>query len=163
MEPSIWGKHGWIFLHSVTMAYPDNPTLEDKQNFKTFFNLLRHTLPCNVCKVNYGKHWDSNPPKGVFDSKRSLVEWFIGIHNTANKFAKKPILTYDQVIDHYKILYKTGELPNSMTASSPIISKQEITKQLEKSANNTIIYIYLIILLIFLVAGIGIKMTYFNA
>ena len=36
MEPEIWGPHAWQFLHSITLSYPDNPTLEDKNNHAQF-------------------------------------------------------------------------------------------------------------------------------
>ena len=36
MEAKIWGPHAWIFLHSITMAYPENPTDNDKKYMKIF-------------------------------------------------------------------------------------------------------------------------------
>ena len=38
MDPRIWGPPAWTFLHSVTLAYPDNPTETDRTNYKKFFN-----------------------------------------------------------------------------------------------------------------------------
>ena len=46
MRPEIWGPHAWIFLHSVTLEYPDNPTDEDKQNMINFIDSLGNVLPC---------------------------------------------------------------------------------------------------------------------
>ena len=37
MDPEVWGPHGWYFLHSITLAYPDNPTDDDKTYHKNFF------------------------------------------------------------------------------------------------------------------------------
>ena len=37
MKKNFWGPSGWLFLHSVTFQYPDNPSDEDKYNYKVFF------------------------------------------------------------------------------------------------------------------------------
>ena len=56
MNPKIWGKHAWIFLHSITLAYPNCPTDEEKNNTKNFFISLENILPCYECRRNYKKH-----------------------------------------------------------------------------------------------------------
>ena len=44
MNPKFWGPHGWIFLHSVTMNYPKEPSLEDKTLSRNFFASLTKVL-----------------------------------------------------------------------------------------------------------------------
>ena len=40
MNPKIWGPHAWIFLHSITLNYPENPTPElKKNNIKDFLKV----------------------------------------------------------------------------------------------------------------------------
>ena len=46
MDPNIWGPHAWMFLHSITLTYPEKPTNLDKTNFEMFFNSLQPVLPC---------------------------------------------------------------------------------------------------------------------
>ena len=53
MDPEIWGPHAWIFLHSVTLAYPENPTNIDKKNFELFFNSMQPIIPCQKCSNHY--------------------------------------------------------------------------------------------------------------
>ena len=53
MEPKIWGEHAWIFLHTITLNFPENPTFEDKHNYKTFFESLKYILPCPTCREHY--------------------------------------------------------------------------------------------------------------
>ena len=55
LKPKIWGPHGWKFMHFVSLGYPDNPTDQDKQNYKNFYYSLQHILPCEKCAQNY-KH-----------------------------------------------------------------------------------------------------------
>ena len=61
MEPTIWGKHAWVFLHSISMNYPDKPSISDKKNYKDFFENLKFILPCEVCKKHYSQHIHKNP------------------------------------------------------------------------------------------------------
>ena len=49
----IWGPSMWIALHSISFCYPINPTYEEKQNYKKFFELLGELLPCLYCKESY--------------------------------------------------------------------------------------------------------------
>ena len=46
MDPEIWGPSAWIFLHTITLNYPNNPTIYDKQNYKNF--LLIYIIFCLV-------------------------------------------------------------------------------------------------------------------
>jgi hypothetical protein len=108
MEPNIWGKHAWIFLHSVSMNYPDNPTNDDRKNYKNFFENLRFILPCEVCKKHYSKHIQSKPIEHSLHSKKKLVEWVIEVHNQVNISLNKPTMSYDQVIDLYKKIYNNS-------------------------------------------------------
>ena len=38
MNPEVWGPPAWTFLHSITLAYPDNPSDIDKSNYENFFS-----------------------------------------------------------------------------------------------------------------------------
>jgi len=109
MDPQIWGKHGWIFLHSVTLAYPDEPTENDKQNYRTFFNILPTILPCNACRQNLNKHMEKVSLEQALTTKKSLVKWLIAVHNETNATLGKPILSYEEVIAIYKQLYSQSK------------------------------------------------------
>ena len=72
MDPEIWGPHAWIFLHSVTIAYPDNPSAQDKKNYKNFFYSLHNILPCQTCAHNYIGHLQKIPLTNNILSDKSL-------------------------------------------------------------------------------------------
>ena len=38
LNPKVWGPHAWFFLETVAMAYPIDPTNEDKQLYKLHVN-----------------------------------------------------------------------------------------------------------------------------
>jgi hypothetical protein len=109
MNPEIWGPKAWLFLHSITLAYPNNPTETDKNNYKVFFNTLQHVLPCQKCSYNFQNNFKNNSIDNHLDSKKSLVKWLIGIHNSINEENNKSIMTYDEVVKYYKQIYNISK------------------------------------------------------
>ena len=51
MQVNKWGPGGWAFMHTITFNYPLNPTDDDKQHYKNFFQSLKYILPCNYCRI----------------------------------------------------------------------------------------------------------------
>lgn len=102
MNPKFWGPHGWIFLHSVTMNYPKQPTIEDKTLYRDFFRSLRKVLPCEKCAYHYRQHIIDDPIEPVLENRDTLVRWLIKIHNKVNADLGKPQYTYEQVIEEFK-------------------------------------------------------------
>ena len=107
MEASIWGPKAWVFLHSITMNYPEKPTDEDKRNFDIFFSSIGKVLPCKICKKHYENNLKINPIN--LNSKKELVTWLINIHNEVNKLNNKKIYTYNEVIKLYENIYKNNK------------------------------------------------------
>ena len=102
ITPEFWGPHGWIFLHSVTFNYPENPTQTDKINYKSFFESLGNILPCEKCSINYKNHIQKYPIDAHLDSKTSLIQWLINIHNITNSQLGKSVLSPAEVINEYR-------------------------------------------------------------
>lgn len=106
MNPNIWGPPTWIFLHTVTFAYPENPTIDDKKNMYNFFKNLSPILPCDRCKVNFDKHLQKYPLNNeTLCSRASLSRWLVDIHNEVNILTGKPTMTYKEAEDYYNRLY----------------------------------------------------------
>ena len=91
MNPNVWGPHGWIFLHSITLNYPENPTKHDKIKVMEFFNNLGDMLPCDKCSKHFKENIKKYPISQHFHSRESLVKWLIDIHNEVNKSNNKRI------------------------------------------------------------------------
>lgn len=99
MKPEIWGNHGWLFLHGVTMNY--TPSKKNRKVVYKFFKALRYLLPCNKCSKNLQKHMKKIPlSKDILESREKLVMWLIDIHNEVNKSLGKPVLSYNEAIRH---------------------------------------------------------------
>ena len=99
MDPNIWGSHAWLFLHTITLNYPDNPTKFDMDNYKKFFENLGEVIPCEVCKAHYKKNIKMYPIQ--LESKEALAKWLHHIHNLVNIKNDKPEYSYDQFIEKY--------------------------------------------------------------
>jgi len=101
IKPKIWGPHGWKFLHYVSLGYPDNPTEEDKRNYKDYFTSLRYVLPCEKCALNYKHNLAKFPIDNHLHNRDTLVKWAIDVHNEVNEELDKPTLQYDEAIELY--------------------------------------------------------------
>ena len=84
MLPEVWGPGGWIFLHTITMNYPNNPTEDQKFYYKQLFENLRYTLPCEKCANHYAENLKKYPLDQALKSKEKLIKWLIDIHNEVN-------------------------------------------------------------------------------
>ncbi len=97
MKPEIWGPHAWIFLHSITLTYPDTPTSDDKKNMADFFSTLMKVLPCQKCQSNFGQHFAEYPlTDDILSSKAKLIKWLIDVHNAVNRMNNKEVLSHEE-------------------------------------------------------------------
>ena len=126
MEPNIWGPCAWTFLHSITMNYPDNPTIQQKKYHLDFFNILGEILPCSICRSNYKIHLNEIPIKFNLNSKKDLVKWLFNVHNATNKNLGKKEITYEEFINIYKNIYKTSSYSLTEYKSSNYTLKKTI-------------------------------------
>ena len=107
MNPEIWGPHAWVLLHTISMNYPNHPTQQDKQHFRTFFTSLQHCLPCDACSNHYRENLQRYPlTDEVMSSRTNLVFWLIKIHNTVNVMNGKPIVSNQKAVQLYYDMYR---------------------------------------------------------
>jgi hypothetical protein len=102
INPNIWGTHGWTFMHYITLAYPENPSEEDKKNIKTYFTNVGKILPCYSCRLNYKKHLHKRPLTSmVVSNEKNLSKWLVDIHNDINEEYGKRKYTMEEFYDEY--------------------------------------------------------------
>lgn len=110
LGPNIWGPHLWKSLHMITMGYPNEPTDEQKKNYKSFFENFYLVIPCSICANNYKQHLIDIPlTNNVLKNKDSLVRWVIDIHNLVNKETGKKVLSYEEAITLISNNFKSNE------------------------------------------------------
>lgn len=88
--PQVWGPHMWKSLHFIAFSYPINPTKEDKEHYKKYFEVLQYVLPCSACATSYGKFITDplSPVKltdTIFENRASITHWIYDLHNIVNK------------------------------------------------------------------------------
>lgn len=94
---NIWGPSTWLYLHTVTLTYPDNPSYQDKLKYINFFNNI--ILPCEECEKDFKLLLKKHPIEHNVSSKNKLIHWLIKIHNIVNVKLNKPIRNYNDMIE----------------------------------------------------------------
>ena len=98
-DPTIWGPKAWFFLETITMAYPTNPSEDDKKNTKSFFYTLQFVIPCEKCRNNYNKHLKINPLSDeVLSNRDNLFKWIVDMHNLVDP---KKTRSYEETYKYY--------------------------------------------------------------
>lgn len=114
MLPEIWGKYGWNFIHLITVAYPENPTYEQKQRYYDYFHALQYVLPCDKCQYNMANHLKKYPlTEEILAKKTNLVKWGIDLHNIVNYYTSKPMLTYNEAMNEINKLINPPKTSDS--------------------------------------------------
>lgn len=105
MDTKIWGPHAWNFLHSVALAYPEKPSMADRNAYYRFFQDLGAVLPCHYCKLHYSEHFVSSELTAALESRQMLFEWTVNLHNKVNKALHKPTLSVKEALQELQAQY----------------------------------------------------------
>ena len=108
MKPEIWGPPAWLFLHTITLNYPDNPNIDEIESHKNFFILLKDILPCDKCKKHYSQYLIDNPIDDVLNNKQEFVMWLNKLHNEINIRNNKPYMDLKNMIKLYRKIYSNN-------------------------------------------------------
>jgi len=131
LGPNVWGPHLWKSLHMITLGYPNDATIEQKKNYRSFFENFHLVIPCSICANNYKQHLIDIPlTNESLKNKDSLIRWLIDIHNLVNKETGKDILSYDQAIAIMKNNFETTNSENKLKQPEPIASSISTTTAL---------------------------------
>tara|TARA_B100001063_G_scaffold243538_1_gene274418 strand:- start:5064 stop:5651 length:588 start_codon:yes stop_codon:yes gene_type:complete len=104
MLTSVWGPSLWHVLHTMSFNYPNEPTREDKQNYKNFILNLQNVLPCRYCRINLKSNFKQLPLTMECMKNRYTFSMYVyNLHEIINKMLnKKSGLTYDDVRERYE-------------------------------------------------------------
>ena len=108
MDPNVWGPKLWFMMHTISLNYPENPTIQDKQNNQVFFNNLQNIIPCDLCKQHYSEYLKTHPIDPHLSNKMSLVKWVLDVHNDVSKRLGKPTWSLNKLLTHYENSYKSN-------------------------------------------------------
>ena len=99
INPNLWGESFWNVIHYITMAYPDDPTEEDRQNISAFIKSLQHVLPCETCRNHFKANLITYPLTN--ESRYNFITWAVNVHNEVNRRTGKPEMSIDEAINLY--------------------------------------------------------------
>jgi|SRR3989344_3669820 len=107
INPQAWGPAFWQTMHYISVAYPDNPTKEDKESIKMFYENIKNILPCEKCRVHFVEELKKYPlTDNILASRYNLINWVKDLHNYANQWGNKKQWTYEDIINKYYNLYE---------------------------------------------------------
>lgn len=165
---TVWGQYFWSVFHIVAIAYPELPSLQDKENYETFYRNFGNVLPCAKCSKNYKRHLVELPITPYLENGKTLFRWTVMIHNIVNRELGKTQWEENYAYMHYinlrSITYNNQEVlkkSNDNLNNNSIIngnkdsvqnSQSTITKTLKSDYNIINIFMILIniILIVFL-------------
>ena len=147
MNIKCWGTPGWTFIHIVALSYPDNPSIEDKYNYKNFFTNIQHILPCKICGNHYKKNLNKHElTDNILSSSDELFKWTVRMHNEVNILNNKKVIDYDKARE-LLISNCNSELTNNKLTNN----KSTNNKSTNNKSNNTKINYYIIIIIILII------------
>ncbi|CAN9184051.1 unnamed protein product [Alternaria alternata] len=77
------GRSSWTLLHSITGAYPANPSPQLQSETKSFLTTFGKLYPCWVCAEDFQKWMQKNTPR--VSSRNEFGEWMCEAHNAVNE------------------------------------------------------------------------------
>jgi len=114
MDPKVWGPKAWDFLHSVTLAYPQPPSEEDKDRYSAFFRSVGQVLPCVYCRKHFSETFDPQEfARVALKDRVSMFKWSVDFHNKVNQLLQKKQVTYKEALDRMDSLYARRQPPSA--------------------------------------------------
>jgi len=131
---TIWGPALWVVIHCISLNFPLSPTEENRTYYRTWFEGLRHVLPCATCRSNFQTnlraiHYD---PVRDLRSRRTFSNMVYRLHNTIREMQGKPTtMTYRECVQHYERFRATDCQPNVGDIEGGCVGKQPVTCTLQ--------------------------------
>lgn len=104
MLTTVWGPSIWLFLHTMSFNYPDDPSLLQKKQYMGFILNLENVLPCKYCRINLKKNFKVLPLKMKHMINRyTFSKYIYDLHEHINKMLKKKSgLSYEEIRERYE-------------------------------------------------------------
>jgi hypothetical protein len=92
IDPKEFGPHYWAVIHMACL----NRGPDHASELLKFVHALPGILPC----LNCTEHLEKNLVDLPFDPKDPF-RWSVNLHNTVNKQLGKPVISYEQALQHW--------------------------------------------------------------
>lgn len=105
-HPSIWGPHYWVFLHTISLNYPKNPSKSIKKKYYDLMTNFSMFIPNSEISTFFDELLNQYPISPYLDSRNAFVKWVHFIHNKVNQKLERPIITISEFYIQYYNKYK---------------------------------------------------------
>ena len=143
LSPAHWGPKTWYFLESAAIAYPVNPTEEEKTSAKNLILSLRDLLPCLNCRLNYTSYLneviDGNYLDEVVKNRDAFVTFIINVHNDVRVRNGQTGRSLEQVFNYYQVQYSKKPVKEYETfenTNNKLMSKDKIIETMNQDKKN---------------------------
>lgn len=109
----LWGPLGWMTLHSISLNYPETPSLEDKTILKEYLDAFAECISCPTCKSHFMGLYRTYTQQNVnwSSSRQELFLFIARAHNSVNRRIDKPVLqTVSDCLETIKLNSKNTSL-----------------------------------------------------
>ena len=111
LDSTIWGPHAWFFIESITIALPENISLDLQKELKNFFISFSSLLPCEKCRYHFSKYIKKTDIINIdFSKKEKVLKWVNTIHNDIRKRNGSDIINIEKTIKYYDNKYNSKML-----------------------------------------------------
>ena len=159
--PCVWGPHQWNMLHTIAMAYPDNPDDNRKKSTLGYLHGMCDNLPCPGCSHHCNEYLNAHPPK--IESKQKFFEYTVDFHNEVNRRLQKEEWTYSRAKEVYTTKVSDYAALMSLSRADQIRKEDCITINKLKSTLNRLHLYYpiaivgvVVLMIVLLVIGIAV-------
>jgi hypothetical protein len=160
LSPLHWGPKTWFFLESAGIAYPKNPTDDQKTSAKNFIVSLKDLLPCETCRIHYNEFLKNTPDlDSVVRNRDSFIDYIVNLHNNVRVRNKQSELPISKVFKYYEDIYSTPAVPTE-TFTNNKLQKDNITENFSNIASDMLFHFNPITLLIGVMIGLIIYKFY---
>ncbi|EDU44629.1 ERV1 Mitochondrial sulfhydryl oxidase [Pyrenophora tritici-repentis] len=100
------GRSSWTLLHSITGAYPVNPSPQLQSETKSFLTTFGKLYPCWVCAEDFQAWMQKNTPR--VSSRSEFGEWMCEAHNAVNEKLGKQTFDCKRWEERWRTGWKDG-------------------------------------------------------
>ena len=108
-----WKRASWVTLHSLSFAYPQNPTPQQKRDMFELLRAFGRLLPCEVCRTHYAAYMERHrlfsPASTALQSRATLSAFLVDFHNSVNRRLGKRVVDYETA----KRMHTTTDAPSA--------------------------------------------------
>ena len=103
LNPEIWGKWYWGFLHTIAISYPSYPNAVTKKKYYELIQNFHIFLPIEHISTHFSKLIETYPVAPYLDTRETFIKWVHFIHNKINEKMEKPTISlHDFYIQYYQ-------------------------------------------------------------